>query len=114
MCANDGPPRAGPAADDVWADSDDDGPELTPAARSSAQRSQLDREWETRKQQYYNVRTMHHADAPVVLCVAALSSMPTLHCMAACLYSLSTLPGWLQGRHRCRKGGHATAGLQCR
>eukprot|EP00878_Enallax_costatus_P017661 GHUV01018555.1.p1 GENE.GHUV01018555.1~~GHUV01018555.1.p1 ORF type:complete len:154 (+),score=52.50 GHUV01018555.1:162-623(+) len=45
MCAKEEPVVA-PAVDDVWGDDSDDG--------ASAERSQLDREWEARHQHFYN------------------------------------------------------------
>jgi hypothetical protein len=52
MCAND--VQCNTAADDVWdSDSDHEQP-----ARSPTRGTQLDREWEARKQQFYNVS--HH------------------------------------------------------
>ena len=51
MCANDNRHSAA-GADDVW-DSDSGSEQEATAAQS-----QLDREWEARKQQYYNVSTL--------------------------------------------------------
>lgn len=55
MCAKDAPLNN--AADDVWGDSDSDhGNEEPGGAGPSMRSTQLDREWEARKQQFYNVR----------------------------------------------------------
>lgn len=58
MCAND--IQCNTAADDVW---DTDSDHEQPAAGSPTRSKQLDREWEARKQQFYNVRFIvaaHH------------------------------------------------------
>lgn len=47
MCDKGRPERVADADDDVWEEGLDDGP---------AERTELDREWETRHQQFYNVR----------------------------------------------------------
>jgi hypothetical protein len=52
MCASD--PQRGNVSDDVW-DDDSDHEAPSGAAGSPAHNTQLDREWEARKQQFYNV-----------------------------------------------------------
>lgn len=47
MCAKE--ERLGPAVNDVWGDESD-------GEGANAESSQLDREWEARRQQFYNVR----------------------------------------------------------
>lgn len=76
MCASDADARQSrAAADDVWADSDSGGSD---APGDSPARTQLDREWEARKQQFYNVSSLvacRHVFAGTTSCQA----VRTLH-----------------------------------
>jgi len=81
MCANDN--QHNTATDDVWDSSDSGNDEAgTPG---SPPRSHLDREWEARKQQFYNVRLRFVAScvatyAPAIDCTIHISLHPAPNC----------------------------------